>query len=403
MPDASAPPIPSSLLGDLSPDTFLSEYWQKKPLLVRDALPEFRSPLEPEELAGLALEPNIESRIILEHQARENGSPDGEPWELREGPFDQDAFLDLPETHWTLLVQEVDRLVPEVGDLLEHFRFLPDWRIDDVMISYAPEGGNVGPHIDNYDVFLLQGLGHRDWQYGTAPVENESIVEGLDLRILDTFEPDEQHVLGPGDMLYLPPRVAHHGVATDDCMTYSIGFRAPSHRELVGDFLQYAIEHIDPNARYSDPEREPASAPGEISDEDLARIRSVLRDVVADDAAIDRWFGRFITEPQRNRMAVPREEPLSAQEVTDQIRTGTDLRRTPAARIAFTRRGDGAATLFANGEARPLDAPLLPAAEAVAGRERVPADDLTPHLNTDGVGDLLADLVNEGLLEFDAS
>jgi 50S ribosomal protein L16 3-hydroxylase len=186
-------------------------------------------------------------------------------------------------------------------------------------------------------------------------------------------------------------------------MTYSIGFRAPSHRELVGDFLQYAIERIDPNARYSDPEREPASAPGEISDEDLARIRSVLRDIVADDAAIDRWFGRFITEPQRNRMAVPREEPLSAQEVTDQIRTGTDLRRTPAARIAFTHRGDGTATLFANGEARTLEAPLLPAAEAVAGRERVPAEDLTPHLNTDGVGDLLADLVNEGLLAFDAS
>jgi 50S ribosomal protein L16 3-hydroxylase len=395
------PSVPSTLLGDLSPETFLDEYWQKKPLLIRDALPDFRSPLEPEELAGLALDPDVQSRIILENADADTAASLDEPWALREGPFEQEDFLNLPETHWTLLVQEADRLVPEVGDLLEPFRFIPDWRIDDVMISFAPEGGNVGPHIDNYDVFLLQGLGHRRWQYGTAPVEDEEIVEGLDVRVLDGFEAGEDHVLGPGDMLYLPPRVAHHGVATDDCMTYSIGFRAPSHQELVGDFLQYALEQIDPDARYSDPDLAPAEHPGEITGDALERVRSLLRDLVADDAAIDRWFGQYVTEPQRNRIAVPREEPLPAGDVAAAIRRGADLRRGPATRIAFTPRDDGSATLFANGNAIDLTADLAPLAATLAGRERIPAADLQPHLDTAAARTLVADLVNDGLLEFD--
>lgn len=391
---SASPSVPSTLLGDLSPEAFLEEYWQKQPLLLRDALPDFRSPLTPEELAGLALEPDVESRLILEKGG-------DEPWALREGPFTQEDFLELPETHWTLLVQEVDRLVPAVGDLLEHFRFLPDWRIDDVMISFAPEGGNVGPHIDNYDVFLLQGLGHRRWQIGTEPVENEDIVEGVDVRILADFEPEAEYVLGPGDMLYLPPRVAHHGVATDDCMTYSIGFRAPSHRELVADFLQYALEHIDPDARYSDPDLTPADHPGEFTDDALQRVRSLLRETVADDALIDRWFGQYVTEPQRDRIAVPRDEPVSSDDLADAVRRGTDLRRSPATRIAYRSQSNGTTTLFVNGDARDLSGDGADLAPILAGRERIPAADLQPHLDGDALS-LLTELVNDGFLELDA-
>ncbi|MFB6273326.1 MAG: cupin domain-containing protein, partial [Salinibacter sp.] len=246
----------SAVLGDRSPADFLDTYWQTRPLVVRDALPNFRSPLSPEELAGLACEEDVESRIVLE----EGGE---HPWELRHGPFLSEDFLELPETHWTLLVQEVDRLIPEVGALLDHFRFLPDWRLDDVMVSYAPTHGTVGPHVDNYDVFLLQGAGHRRWKIGTAPVEDDEIVPGLDVRILADFEADEEFVLGPGDLLYLPPRVAHYGVSTDDaCMTYSIGFRAPRHQDLVANFLQHAVDTIDPDARYSDPDLTPVDHPG---------------------------------------------------------------------------------------------------------------------------------------------
>jgi len=374
----------------------MDEYWQSKPLVLRNALPDFESPLAPGEVAGLACEEGIESRIIL----KEGGAY---PWELRDGPFEEDDFLSLPDTHWTVLVQEVDRLIPEVGALRDRFSFLPDWRIDDVMVSYAPTGGTVGPHIDNYDVFLIQGRGRRRWSIGRDPVEDESIVPDLDVRILSDFEPVETFVLEPGDLLYLPPRVAHHGISEDDqCMTYSVGFRAPSHRDLVGDFLQHVLEQIPPDARYSDPERTPAAHPGEIDADARADLRALLRSLVRDDAEIDRWLGRFLTRPQRNRIAVPRDEPLSADALAARLRDGVDLRRGPATRLAFIEHDDGHATLFANGTARDLSPDTAVVARLVSGREMIPAADLVPHLDQPSVRSLLADLVNDGLLNLDA-
>jgi len=386
---------PSTVLGDRSPAEFLDTYWQTQPLLVRDALPDFRSPLSPEELAGLACEDGVESRIILE----EGGD---HPWELRHGPFASEDFLGLPESHWTLLVQEVDRLIPEVGALLDHFRFLPDWRLDDVMVSYAPTHGTVGPHIDNYDVFLLQGAGHRRWQIGTTPVEDEEIVPDLDVRILADFAPEEEFVVGPGDLLYLPPRVAHHGVATDDeCMTYSVGFRAPRHQDLVANFLQHAIDTLDPDARYSDPDLTPVDHPGELHEAAREKVRDLLRGLVRDDASIDRWLGQYLTRPGRDREAVPPETPVSASELVETLRAGHGLRRGPVARLAFIEHDGGSATLFANGEAADLAPDLAHAARLVTGREQIPADDLTPYLNEDAFVDLLTSLVNDGLLELD--
>jgi len=375
----------------------MDEYWQSKPLVLRDALPDFESPLAPGELAGLACEEGIESRIIL----KEGGSY---PWELREGPFEESDFLSLPETHWTVLVQEVDRLIPEVGTLRDRFSFLPDWRIDDVMVSYAPTGGTVGPHIDNYDVFLIQGLGRRRWSIGREPVEDASIVPDRDVRMLSNFDPVETVVLEPGDLLYLPPRVAHHGISEDDrCMTYSVGFRAPSHRDLVGDFVQHVLEQISTDARYRDPERLPADHPGQIDRKTRSDIHALLRDaLLRDEAEVDRWLGRFLTRPQRDRIAVPRDEPLSADVLADRLRDGVDLRRGPATRLAFIEHDDGRATLFANGTARDLPPDSAVVARLVSGREMIPSDDLVPHLDRPSVRSLLADLVNDGLLDLDA-
>jgi 50S ribosomal protein L16 3-hydroxylase len=382
----------SNLLGDRSPAEFLDDYWQKKPLVVRDALPDFQSPLSPNELAGLACEDGVESRLIL----KEGGEY---PWELRRGPFATDDFLNLPETHWTVLVQEVDRLIPEVGALLDHFRFLPDWRLDDIMVSYAPTDGTVGAHIDNYDVFLVQGLGHRRWQIGTEPVETEEIVPDLDVRILADFAPDEEFVLGPGDMLYLPPRVAHHGIAADDeCMTYSVGFRAPRHQDLVGDFLQHAMEQLDPDARYSDPDLTPVEHAGAIPEQTRIKVYDLLRGLVDDDAIIDRWLGQYLTRPNRDRQAVPPQAPVSASSLIDALQQGTDLRRGPVSHLAYVEHED-TALLFVNGEARRLDADLAYAAPILTGREVLPADRLTPHLDDDAFVDLLVSLVNEGVLE----
>jgi 50S ribosomal protein L16 3-hydroxylase len=393
--DPAAPA--SSLLGDRSPADFLDTYWQKQPLVVRDALPDFHSPLSPQELAGLACEDGVESRLILE----EGGA---HPWELRHGPFEASDFRDLPETHWTLLVQEVDRLLPEVGALLDYFRFLPDWRLDDVMVSYAPTHGTVGPHIDNYDVFLLQGSGHRRWQIGTEPVHHEEIVPDLDVRILADFEPDREVVLGPGDLLYLPPRVAHYGVSTDDqCMTYSVGFRAPRHQDLVANFLQHAVEALDPDARYSDPDLSPVEHSGALDASARRKVRTLLRDLVRDDASIDRWLGQYLTQPDRGRDAVPPESPVSPSALKEAIRTGRGLQQGPVARLAFMEHDDGSATLFANGD--PIDLPpdRAYAARLVTGRTQIPADPLTPHLDDPAFVELLTTLVNNGLLELNAS
>ena len=382
----------STLLGSRSPAEFLDTYWQKKPLVIRGALPDFESPLAPEELAGLACEEGVTSRLILEQGGEY-------PWQLKEGPFEEADFLSLPKTHWTVLVQEVDRLIPEVGALLEHFRFIPRWRIDDIMVSYAPTHGNVGAHIDNYDVFLLQGLGEREWQIGHTPVDNETIVPDRDVRMLADFTPDETVVLEPGDMLYLPPRIAHHGIAQDDCMTYSIGFRAPSHRRLIGDFVSDMLEAIDPNARYADPDLTPPEHTGAIRPEARERVRTILRSLIRDDAAIDRWFGRYITEPSRGRMAFPPEEPFAPDELADALHGGAVLRHGAASRLAFMTHDDGTVSLFADGNARRLPADLAFAGPLLTDRAVVPADALAPHLNHTAFMRLLTELVNAGILD----
>lgn len=385
--------IPSTLLGDLTPQEFLDTYWQKKPLLVRGALPEFQSPIEPGELAGLACEEDVESRLILE----EGGT---KPWDLQVGPFDEEDFLSLPETNWTVLVQEVDRLIPEVGELLDRFRFVPNWRIDDVMVSYAPTGGNVGAHIDSYDVFLLQGLGKRRWMWGETPVENEEIIPDIDVRILQEFEADHEAVLEPGDMLYLPPRIAHHGVSMDDeCMTYSIGFRAPSHEDLVADFLQFAMEQIDPDARYADPDLDRPEHPGAIGDDALGKVRSLLRGLTEDAETIDRWFASFVTQPRRDRFAMPLPEAMSADDVRDALGAGATLRRGPATNLAYLPHDDGSATLFANGKAIELASSLAYAAPLLSDRDVVPGDEVRERLDHDAFVELVQMLVNEGLME----
>ena len=381
------------MFGDLTPTDFLNEHWQTKPLVVHDALPDFRSPLSPEELAGLACEDGVESRLVLE----EGGAY---PWELRQGPFTVETFQTLPEDRWTLLVQEVDRLLPDVARLLDRFAFLPRWRIDDVMVSYAPTGGTVGPHIDNYDVFLIQGAGHRRWEIGHTPVNDETILPDLDLRMLADFTPDATHVMGPGDLLYLPPRVAHHGVAADDdCMTYSVGFRAPSHRDWVADFLQHALEQMDPDARFADPDRAPVEHPGALPEADREQVRSLLRGLVADDGALDRWFGQFVTRPPRDRMAYPLEEPWVPDALADALRNGATLQHGTASRLAFQMHDDETATLFANGTAHALDDETTPLAPLLCDRDVCPGADLVPHLDTRAVRTVLTTLVNDGVLD----
>lgn len=261
-------PTPAGLtfLGGLTPEQFLTKYWQKQPLLVRAAVPNYKPPISPEELAGLACESEVESRVVVF---------DGTTWHLEQGPFKARTFPKRGTKDWTLLVQDLDEHVPAVGQLLSHLSFLPRFRIDDIMASFATPGGSVGPHYDEYDVFLLQVQGKRRWQV-TQRFERDALRSDSHLKILERFLPEQEWVLGPGDMLYLPPHVAHFGVAETSCMTFSLGCRAPSHSDLVAQMAGMLLSELDEGRRYTDPDLVPIEGTSSLSTQAVSRVSALL-------------------------------------------------------------------------------------------------------------------------------
>ena len=383
------PDTPLQLLGGLTAREFLRDYWQKKPLLVRQAMPGFESPISPDELAGLALEEEIESRLVIEHGER--------PWELRRGPFAEDAFSQLPERDWTLLVQAVDQFVPEVAELLEQFKFLPKWRIDDVMISFAAPGGGVGPHFDNYDVFLLQGFGKRRWQIGQMCNAGSPLLEHADLKILAEFTQTEEWVLEPGDMLYLPPLLAHCGTAEDDCMTYSVGFRAPSAAEVLTHFTDFLGQFLPDEERYSDAGAQPTDDRTQIQRDALDRLKALLNEHMGDERLLMTWFGQFMTEPRYPELIAGIE--IDEDMFLGSLEDGAVLIRNPSARLAWSEVGADL-VLFASGQSRLLSASLRELLKLICAADALHIDNLGPWLVADEGRNLLLELVKQGSLEF---
>ena len=381
--------IPLQILGGLTAAEFLRDYWQKKPLLVRQAFTDFENPLSADELAGLALEEEVESRIVIEHGAQ--------PWEMRRGPFAEDEFSKLPETEWTLLVQAVDQFVPEVAELLEHFRFLPSWRIDDVMISFAAPGGGVGPHFDNYDVFLLQGLGKRNWKVGQMCDSQSPLLDHPDLRILADFQQSEEWTLEPGDMLYLPPRLAHCGVAVDDCMTYSVGFRAPSAAEVLTHFTDFLSQFLPDEERYSDADAVPAVDPHQIQHDALDRLKRLLAEHMSDERLLLTWFGQFMTEPRYPELVVGPE--LEENDLLAGLEQGAVIIRNPSARLAWSE-VDEDLLLFASGQSRLLPGELRDLLKLICAADALHIDNLGPWMNDEQGRALLCELVKQGSLGF---
>ncbi|MBH3342642.1 cupin domain-containing protein [Pseudomonas parafulva] len=383
------PDTPLQLLGGITAREFMRDYWQKKPLLVRQAFPDFISPIDPDELAGLALEDEVESRIVLEHGAH--------PWEMRRGPFNEDTFAELPEQDWTLLVQAVDQFVPEVAELLENFRFLPSWRIDDVMISFAAPGGSVGPHFDNYDVFLLQGHGQRNWKIGQMCDSDSALLEHSDLRILAEFEQSGEWTLEPGDMLYLPPRLAHYGVAVDECLTYSVGFRAPSAAEVLTHFTDFLGQFLPDEERYSDADAQPVSDPHQIQHDALDRLKALLDKHMGDKDLLLTWFGQFMTEPRYPEQIVG--EELSEQELLNALQQGAILIRNPSARMAWSE-FESDLLLFASGRSCPLPGKLRDLLKLVCAADALHIENLGQWLQDEDAVMLIQQLVKQGSLGF---
>jgi 50S ribosomal protein L16 3-hydroxylase len=341
-------------ISGLTPDRFLRDYWQRKPLLLRQAFPGFEPELDADDIAGLACDEMAESRLIT-------GRYPERAWSLRYGPFGEADFAALPERDWTLLVQDVEKHYPPLRRLLAAFDFLPCWRIDDLMVSVAGPGGSVGPHVDQYDVFLLQAGGRRRWQI--AEHFDPELEPDCDLKVLRHFAAEQEWILEPGDMLYLPPGVAHFGTAVEapvgnsppavasrsaPCMTWSVGMRAPSAADLLQSFGEWLAASEDEGGRYHDPGLVPAARAGEIDPAAVCRLRELARACIDDDSRCPAFLGGFLSRYRLAHEPAPPPAAIGPDELWQALDRGARLRHNPWTRLLWLQTADGA-LLFAAG------------------------------------------------------
>ena len=378
-------------LGELTVEEFLADYWQQKPVCIRKGIAFQEALIAVDELAGLALEPEVESRLI------ENRG-DLKDWQVIHGPLTEDDFNKERDFPWTLLVQGVDCFVPEVHDFLAKFRFLPSWRVDDLMISYATKGAGVGAHYDRYDVFLIQGEGQRQWQIGQTCNENSALMAHDHLSLLADFELSEEFILNPGDMLYIPPLLAHKGVAMSDvCVTYSVGFRSPSHGDVLTTFADERSMDISADLRIKD--HGFAANSGEISAADVEGLMQLMRDQITPEN-VAQWFGKHSTEAKYPGLDMA-EEAMDLAELDSIINDAYGvLRVSEGVRLAYTWQGDGGLTLFVQGDALPCPPDATAFVEAIANQWLIAVDELAPLVKKDAAKAMLLILHNQGYLYF---
>ena len=316
-------------------------------------------------------------------------------YHLEQGPFKAERFETLGESHWSLLVQGVDRIHPEVSSLMDHFNFVPNWRLDDVMVSYASDKGSVGPHIDNYDVFLIQGMGKREWQINENKVISDNFVEGSDLRILKDFKMTQSYILEPGDMLYVPPRFAHHGIAIDESMTYSIGFRAPEHWDLLNSFSKYLAEQLDEDLLYEDPDLELQENAALIKEDVIEKMQKIMMDYLSDKEKLASWFGRYITDPKMSLNMPPEELLDDTKQLKQLLASGSVLVGMEGLKISFSL--SPVASLFVEGYEIPLESKDVDLAKFIASQKMFALDDLA-RFDDESIDSIILDLYNRGYL-----
>jgi len=370
---------------------FLSDYWQKKPVCIRNGVAFQEALIAVDELAGLALEPEVESRLI-------ENKGDVKDWQVIHGPLVEADFNKERDFPWTLLVQGVDCFVPQVHDFLAKFRFVPSWRLDDIMISYATQGAGVGAHFDRYDVFLIQGEGQRQWQIGQACSENSALMAHDQLCLLQNFDVHQEFILNPGDLLYIPPLIAHKGMAMSDaCVTYSVGFRSPSYGDVLASFADERSTDISADLRLKD--QGFASKSGEISAMDIAALMQFMQAQITPEN-VAQWFGKHSTEAKYPALDMS-EEAMDQAELEAIIKDGYGvLRVSEGVRLAYTWQGDGGLTLFVQGEALPCPPDATVFIEAIANQWVLEVEDIVPLLAHDAAKAMLLILHNQGYLYF---
>ncbi|MDN0117640.1 cupin domain-containing protein [Yersinia frederiksenii] len=360
---------------------FLQRYWQKRPVILKRGFKNFIDPLSPDELAGLAMENEVDSRLV----SHEDGS-----WQVSHGPFE--SFDHLGETNWSLLVQAVDHWHEPAAALMRPFRPLSDWRMDDLMVSFSVPGGGVGPHFDQYDVFIIQGTGRRRWRVGEK-TEMKQHCPHPDLLQVGPFDAIIDEEMEPGDILYIPPGFPHEGYALENALNYSVGFRAPNARELVSGFADYVLSRELGSYRYSDPDLQLREHPAEIKSQEVDKLRAMMLDLVQQPEDFQSWFGEFISQSRHELDLAPPEPPYQAGDIYELLQQGEELQRLSGLRVL--RIGQ---QCFANGEL--IDTPHLQAADALCQHYSIDAAKLGEALEDPSFLAMLTTLVNSGYWYF---
>jgi len=377
---------PLTVLGGITAEQFLAEYWQKKPLLVRNGLPEIVGLLEPQDVQELALEEHASARLIRQKDRNPN------EWHVKSSPLTKGDFQKLPKL-WTLLVQAVDHYSFDLSELWKKFPFIPQWRRDDIMVSYAPKGGSVGKHFDFYDVFLVQGHGHRHWQLGQMCDVNTAFVPNQPLKLLPEIDVQFDEVLAPGDLLYVPPGMAHYGVAEDDCLTFSFGFRMPN----VAGMMERISDQFSANTLLQNPvidiARKQISQIGEMNATELSYLKDLVLAQLQDSSALDAAIISYMSEPKYPDN-IPEPDEIEADDLKEILHEGYEVLLEPASRLLYTE-NNGVLSFWGNGEALCIAETFAPKLRAIANGESLAFDS---EFNELEILENVAYLLNESIL-----
>ncbi|MCU4329654.1 cupin domain-containing protein [Acinetobacter pittii] len=377
---------PLTVLGGITAEQFLAEYWQKKPLLVRNGLPEIIGLLQPQDVQELALEEHASARLIRQKDKNPN------EWHVKSSPLTKGDFQKLPKL-WSILVQAVDHYSFDLSELWKKFPFIPQWRRDDIMVSYAPKGGSVGKHFDFYDVFLVQGHGHRRWQLGQMCDANTTFVPNQPLKLLPEIDVQFDEVLAPGDLLYIPPGMAHYGVAEDDCLTFSFGFRMPN----IAGMMERISDQFSANILLQNPvvdiARKQMSQIGEISSTELSYLKELVLAQLQDSTALDAAIMSYMSEPKYPDN-IPEPDEIEADDLQEILHEGYEVLLEPASRLLYTE-NNGILSFWVNGEALCIAETFAPKLKAIADGESLAFDS---EFNELEILENVAYLLNESIL-----